>query len=70
MHKHPLTVTALAAAIAAAFAMLPADALAAKKKHKHRHHRPAYSQRYDPSPSEYNECKRNQVRFPTYDIRC
>jgi hypothetical protein len=50
--------------------MLPADALAAKKKHKRHHHRPVYSERYNPSPGEYNECKRNQVRFPTYDIRC
>jgi hypothetical protein len=70
MHKHPLQITALAAAFAAAFAMLPADALAAKKKHKRHHHRPVYSERYNPSPGEYNECKRNQVRFPTYDIRC
>jgi hypothetical protein len=70
MHKHPLKIVGLAAAFAAAFAMIPADALAAKKKRKHRHHRPVYSERYNPSPGEYNECKRNQIRFPTLDIRC
>jgi hypothetical protein len=70
MQKHPLKIVGFAAAFAAAVAMLPSDALAAKKKRKHRHHRPVYSERYTPSPAEYNECKRNQIRYPTLDIRC
>lgn len=71
MHKRTAKIVALTAAFGMALTLFSAGADAAtKKKHKKHHYRHHYSQSYGSTPSQYNHCKHDQVRFPTRDIRC
>lgn len=71
MHKRPVKFVALltAAGMALALGSVGADA-ATKKKKKTHHPRHHYSQSYGKTPAQYNQCKREQLRYPARDIRC
>lgn len=72
MQKCFAILTAVAVALSIALAAFSADA-ATKKKKRHypsQHYSQTYRDRHGLTPSQYNLCRQNQVRYPTLDIRC